>query len=262
MATAIVAGNTYTFKNVSNSANIEVIDASNNKCYIKNSDTGKYLYISSDSLIWSNNKTSWIIETVYKQTGVPLYSPEYFSPKSGMTNGTWETAKTTNLKKFFAKLYHVNESTVTDNNIGQCMFGAVYSAEYLGEYFRGRFHTGLDFTTGGGNTVYCPFDGKYLGKDSSNGCVYIFHPTLNCTFVFMHLSIDSKLGTDIKVGENVNTDTKLGVESNVSSLTNSLSAHLHIEVWNNESTDYASLPVYSYGNFESIYPYDKIAEIV
>lgn len=245
----------------SNPANIEVIDASNNKCYIKNSDTGKYLYISSGSLIWSNNKTSWIIETVYKQTGVPVYSPEYFSSKSGMSNGVWETSKTTTLKKLFAKLYHVNESVVTDNNIGQCMFGAIYSAAYLTQEFRGKFHSGLDFTTGGGSTVYCPFEGIYLGQTPEHGCVYIYHPTLKCTFVFMHLEINSELETNIGKGENVGTNTKLGVESNTSPFSG-LSEHLHVEIWNGESTSYASLPVYSYENFKSIYPYDKIAEIV
>ena len=77
----------------------------------------------------------------------------------------------------------------------------------------------------------------------------------------MHLKINSEFETDIKKGDNVGTDTKLGVESNISPYSG-LSKHLHVEIWNGESTSCASLPVYSYENFQSIYPYDKIAEIV
>ena len=184
---------------------------------IKNTSSGKYLGISSGSLVWSTSKTSWKVERVYKKTGVPKYDPEYFSEKSGMTDGEWSTYWTNYLKSFFAKLYGGQASAVTDNNIGQCMYGAIYSSSL----YKGKFHTGLDFLKGGTSVVKCPFTGEYLGCDTKYGCVYVYDSGTNCTFVFMHMNIANNTANNIAIlsktaGETITQGTPMGFESNIS----------------------------------------------
>ncbi len=236
-------------------AAITVVEYTENKCYIRNTETGKYLYRSSGSLSWSTNKTYWTIERVFKQTGVPKYDPEYFSGKSNMSDGTWNTYWTTYLKDFFTKLYGVSSGAVTDNNIGQCMYGAIYST---GPY-KGKFHTGLDFYKGGTANVKCPFTGEYLGYDTRYGCVYVYDSFTTCTFVFMHMDISSTI-LSMNAGNTIKYGTVMGLESNKSPST--ISQHLHIEVHPGRVTSYASIPAKSFDDIGAAIPYGAIFQVL
>ena len=246
----------------SSPANISVVVDTANKGYIKNTSSGKYLGISSGSLVWSTSKTSWKVERVYKKTGVPKYDPEYFSEKSGMTDGEWSTYWTNYLKSFFAKLYGGQASAVTDNNIGQCMYGAIYSSSL----YKGKFHTGLDFLKGGTSVVKCPFTGEYLGCDTKYGCVYVYDSGTNCTFVFMHMNIANNTANNIAIlsktaGETITQGTPMGFESNKAD-GNPMNQHLHIEVHKGKVTKYASIPENSYDSIESVSPYGAIYQVL
>ena len=236
--------------------NVEINTYTTNKCYIKRTSDGKFLAISSGSLIWSTTKTYWTIERIYKQTGVPKYDPEYFSASSGMSDGTWSTYWTGYLKSFFSRLYGGSSTNVTDNNIGQCMYGAIYGA---GPY-KGKFHTGLDFYKGGTNTeVKCPFTGEYLGYNSNYGCVYVYDSFTRCTFVFMHMAINSTI-LGMSAGDQIAQGTVMGTESNQSQST--ISQHLHIEVHSGKSIGFASIPANSYDTIESLLPYAVIYQVL
>lgn len=243
-------------------ATVTVVEYSENKCYIKNTVTGKYLYRSSGSLSWSTNKTYWTIERVFKQTGVPKYDPEYFSEKSNMSDGTWNTYWTTYLKNFFVNLYGPSTTPIDCNNIGNCMYGAIYGS---GPY-QGKFHTGLDFWKGGTSVVKCPFTGEYLGCDEDYGCVYVYDQNTNCTFVFMHMDIANRSAYNINIKNKepntpINKNTPMGLESTKAG-NETVSQHLHIEVHPGRVTEYAPIPAKSYTDIESIIPYGAIYQVL
>lgn len=198
------------------------------------------------------------MERVYKQTGVPKYDPEYFSAKSNMSDGVWSTYWTNYLKSFFARLYGGTSSSVTDNNIGNCMYGAIYGSSV----YKGKFHTGLDFYKGGTCDVKCPFTGELLGYDKSYGCVYVYAKNINCTFVFMHMDLSGSEAT-LKplVNKTINSGTVMEKESNKANGV-AINQHLHIEVHAGKKTGYASIPANSYDDIGSVLPYAAIYQVL
>lgn len=239
-----------------------------NSCYIRKANEEKYLRISSGNLVWSSTISYWNIERVYRQTNVPLAGTEYFSAKSGMSDGTWNSYWTTYLKNFYRKLYR-STGTIYPENFAQCMYGAIYSVASLPAYYKGKFHTGIDFSGGGGNIIYSPFTGVYKGCNNDFGCVFIYNQYLNCTFVFMHLDTSYGVTGSKNVGDTINEDDPIGIESNVAQDFN-LAKHLHIEVLPGDDLDYdedgnplySPLTTYSYENIKSVIPYGAIYQVL
>ena len=142
------------------------------------------------------------------------------------------------------------------------MYGAIYSSSL----YKGKFHTGLDFLKGGTSVVKCPFTGEYLGCDTEYGCVYVYDSGTNCTFVFMHMNIETNKDNGINIvdrekGKPITQGTPMGFESNKAGR-NSINQHLHIEVRKGRVTKYASIPANSYDDIGSVSPYGAIYQVL
>lgn len=244
-------------------------NAGTNKCYIKLYGTMYYLTATtSGALSWAqvtntSNLTSahkWRVEEIKRKTSVPFMGTEYFSSSSGMANGTWSSSITTNLKKFFAKLYRISSYTnVTNSNIGQNLYGALYSSTN----YKGKFHTGLDFNNGSAYdtyNIYTPVSGTILKAVQTNGRINLYNEELDCTFVFLHMNINS----NIVEGANVAANILMGKQSGWSNSTPTYYAsHLHIEVHSGEYTGNAStIPADSFTSLGAVSPYSYIASCV